>query len=107
MLWWQVGRKAQLKGKQPKPPVDPQGIGPAFAAGGRCRQHGHPAATFARGPGPFAEDAHDLRVLAGKLCAKLGDSALAPRCLATEPGGWGCGFWVLAGKLSLIPRPTF
>ncbi|PZP63600.1 response regulator [Pseudoxanthomonas winnipegensis] len=32
------------------------------------------------------EDTHYLRVLVGKLRAKLGDSALAPKYLATEPG---------------------
>jgi two-component system KDP operon response regulator KdpE len=33
-----------------------------------------------------AEDTHYLRILVGKLRHKLGDSALAPRYIATEPG---------------------
>lgn len=32
------------------------------------------------------EDTHYLRVLVGKLRVKLGDSALHPRYIATEPG---------------------
>jgi two-component system KDP operon response regulator KdpE len=37
------------------------------------------------GPG-HVEDTHYLRVVIGKLRQKLGDSAAAPRYLATEPG---------------------
>ncbi len=32
------------------------------------------------------EDTHYLRILVGKLRSKLGDNAIQPRYIATEPG---------------------
>ncbi len=47
----------------------------------------NPATTFKELWGPtHQEDTHYLRILVGKLRSKLGDNAIQPRYIATEPG---------------------